>query len=50
MSRLSHVLAPLALTALLLAAWEIACRTLGVPAYFLPPPSAVAAALGGGRK
>ena len=38
-------LAPLALTALLLAAWEIACRALHVPAYFLPPPSAVAVAL-----
>lgn len=39
-------LAPLALVALLLAAWEIACRALQVPAYFLPPPSAVAVALG----
>jgi len=38
-------LAPLALTALLLAAWEIACRATQVPAYFLPPPSAVASAL-----
>jgi len=41
----SRLLAPLALVALLLAAWEIAVRALGVPAYFLPPPSGVAAAL-----
>ncbi len=45
MTRLAYALAPFALTALLLAAWEIACRALDVPAYFLPPPSAVAAAL-----
>lgn len=38
-------LAPLVLVALLLAAWEIACRAMQVPAYFLPPPSAVAVAL-----
>jgi NitT/TauT family transport system permease protein len=38
-------LAPLALTALLLAIWEVACRATHVPAYFLPPPSAVALAL-----
>ena len=38
-------LAPLVLVALLLAAWEIACRAMDVPAYFLPPPSAVAVAL-----
>ncbi len=38
-------LAPLVLAALLLGAWELACRALEVPAYFLPPPSAVAAAL-----
>ena len=38
-------LAPLVLAALLLATWEIACRAMQVPAYFLPPPSAVAAAL-----
>lgn len=30
---------------LLLAGWEAACRLLDVPSYFLPPPSAVAAAL-----
>ncbi len=40
-------LAPLSLLALLLAGWEAACRSLGVPAYFLPPPSAVVAAIAG---
>jgi NitT/TauT family transport system permease protein len=30
---------------LLVAAWEVACRALHVAPYFLPPPSAVAAAL-----
>lgn len=45
MSRLARSLAPFVLIALLLAAWEIACRVLAVPAYFLPPPSAVAKAL-----
>jgi len=38
-------LAPILLTALLLAVWETACRALHVPIYFLPPPSAVAVAL-----
>ncbi|TAJ70016.1 MAG: ABC transporter permease [Phenylobacterium sp.] len=38
-------LAPLVLLAVLLAGWEIACRAMQVPAYFLPPPSAVAMAL-----
>jgi NitT/TauT family transport system permease protein len=38
-------LAPLVPVALLPAAWEIACRAMQVPAYFLPPPSAVAVAL-----
>ena len=38
-------LAPFALVAVLLAGWEIACRVLQVPVYFLPPPSAVAVAL-----
>ena len=38
-------LAPFALTAILLAIWEAACRALHTPAYFLPPPSAVAVAL-----
>jgi NitT/TauT family transport system permease protein len=38
-------LAPLILTAILLAIWEAACRGLHVAPYFLPPPSAVAVAL-----
>ena len=42
---MTRVLPPLLLTALLLAAWEIACRALHVPPWFLPPPSAVAVAL-----
>lgn len=45
MSRLIDALAPTALIVLLLAAWEIACRTLHVPIYFLAPPSAVAVSL-----
>lgn len=45
MRRLVDLLAPVALIGLLLAGWEIACRVLQVPAYFLPPPSAVAIAL-----
>ena len=45
MSRLAHAVAPFALIALLLAGWELACRVLAVPVYFLPPPSAVAKAL-----
>jgi NitT/TauT family transport system permease protein len=44
-NRLAQTLAPLVLIALLLAAWEVACRALAVPTYFLPPPSAVARAL-----
>ena len=45
MTRLANALAPFALIALLLVIWEAACRITGVPAYFLPPPSAVAIAL-----
>ena len=45
MRRLVEALAPVALIALLLAAWEIACRLAHVPAYFLPTPSAVAMAI-----
>lgn len=47
MSRLADRLAPYALLALLLATWEIACRALDVPTYFLPPPSRVAQAIVG---
>lgn len=42
---MSRFLPPLLLAALLLAAWEAACRLLHVPPWFLPPPSAVAVAL-----
>lgn len=45
MRRLIDILAPIALIALLLGAWEAACRVMEVPAYFLPAPSAVGAAL-----
>jgi NitT/TauT family transport system permease protein len=44
-NRLLGILAPLALLAVLLGGWEIACRALAVPAYFLPPPSAIGTAL-----
>ncbi|MBI1181813.1 MAG: ABC transporter permease subunit [Alphaproteobacteria bacterium] len=43
MSRTSDILAPLALVALLLGAWEAACHLLNLPPYFLPSPSQVAA-------
>lgn len=42
---MTRLLPPLLLTALLLGVWEVACRALHVPVYFLPPPSAVAVAL-----
>ncbi|WP_029415807.1 ABC transporter permease [Brevundimonas bacteroides] len=45
MNRVLSALPGLILTALLLAIWEVACRALAVPVYFLPPPSAVAIAL-----
>ena len=44
MTRLLSILAPIGLIAVLLGLWEIACRMLHVPAYFLPPPSAIAVA------
>jgi len=44
-TRVLNALAPLILLAILLAGWEAACRLTGVPAYFLPPPSAVAQAI-----
>jgi NitT/TauT family transport system permease protein len=43
--RTLEILAPIALVALLLAAWEGACRGLAIAPYVLPPPSAVAASL-----
>lgn len=42
---MSRVLAPTVLIAVLLLAWEAACRILGTPLYLLPPPSAVAEAV-----
>jgi NitT/TauT family transport system permease protein len=43
-NRLYALLAPIVLIGLILGAWETACRALNVPAYFLPPPSAIAGA------
>jgi NitT/TauT family transport system permease protein len=40
-----RLLAPAVLILVLLAGWELACRALAVPAYSLPPPSAVAVSL-----
>lgn len=45
MSRLLGLVAPLALVAALLGAWEAACVMLDIAPYLLPPPSAVALAL-----
>lgn len=45
MKRVADITAPLVLLAILCLGWEAACRGLGVPAYFLPAPSAVLAAL-----
>ena len=45
MSRTLETLAPILLVAVLLGLWEAACRLTGVPAYFLPAPSAVATAM-----
>jgi len=42
---LSAFLSPLVLIGLLLAGWEFACVRLAVPAYLLPPPSAIWTAL-----
>ena len=47
MSRLTQALAPWVLIAILVAAWEAACRLLQVPLYFLPPPTAIAASIAG---
>jgi len=43
--RFVELVAPWVLIALLLGGWEVACRALHVPAYLLPTPSQVAAAL-----
>ena len=42
---MTRLLPPLLLTAAILLGWEVACRLLQVPPWFLPPPSAVATAL-----
>ena len=44
MTRALNLIAPVVLVALLLGAWELACRRLQVPSYLLPSPSGVAAA------
>lgn len=45
MRRPFDYIAPVVFIALLLGGWEAACHILKVPPYFVPPPSAVAAAL-----
>jgi len=40
-----NVLPPIVLLALLLGAWELACRVLVIPPYLLPAPSLIAAAV-----
>jgi len=45
MKRLIDLAAPTVLIVALIAVWEIACRVLEIPRYFLPAPSAIAEAL-----
>jgi NitT/TauT family transport system permease protein len=45
-ARLSAVIAPAGVVIALLALWEAGTRAFGVPAFLLPPPSAVVAAMG----
>ena len=45
MRRVLSIAPPILLVALLLVAWELACRVTHTPQYLLPPPSAIAAAL-----
>lgn len=45
---MARLLAPVLFVALLLAAWELACRALHVPVYLLPAPSAIGQALAEG--
>ncbi|MFL5296134.1 MAG: ABC transporter permease [Phenylobacterium sp.] len=45
MSRALQLAAPALLIAAILGGWEIACRALHVPVYFLAPPSAIGQAL-----
>jgi NitT/TauT family transport system permease protein len=44
---ISSILPPLATLAVIVAAWEISVRALGVPRFLVPPPSAVLSALAG---
>jgi len=44
-SRYARLVAPLLLGVLILAAWEFACRALGVPEYLVPAPSDIARTL-----
>jgi NitT/TauT family transport system permease protein len=44
-ARVSAVLSPLGVVIVLLALWEAGTRAFGVPAFLLPPPSAVAVAI-----
>lgn len=48
MKSLTGIAIPLVFIALLLAIWEGVCRLTGVPAYLLPPPSAIGASLAEG--
>ncbi len=45
MRRQFDILAPLIFILILVGGWEAACHLMKVPAYFVPPPSAVARAL-----
>lgn len=45
MNRAVRIVAPLVFIALLLGAWEAACRLLALPPYFLPGPVAVGEAM-----
>jgi NitT/TauT family transport system permease protein len=46
-SALRAIVPPLAALLVLLTLWELAVRLTGVPVYLLPPPSAIAGAMGG---
>jgi len=48
MKSLTAIAIPLAFIAMLLTIWEAVCRLTGVPAYLLPPPSAIGASLAEG--
>ena len=45
MKALTAILAPVVFVGLILIVWEVACRVLEVPSYFLPTPSAIGTAL-----